>query len=271
MGLMGQTVDDIIQYLEQLAPIKTALEWDNVGLLIGERDKPAQRILVALDCTDEVAEEAGQLDVDLIITHHPPLIRPVMSITSDTALGRRLIKLIRLHISLFSAHTNLDMAEGGVNDAMFEILGLTEKQTLMPPGSDEAGLGRIGVLNTPMRLDDLASFVGQTIGLTHTRYAGNPDTRIYKAGLLCGSGSGLKYLREAAANGCQAYITGDLKYHDAQDALDMGLCVIDATHYAGEVLMVERLCGYLRKGFPNMDIYASGYDKRKEGLFEYNN
>ena len=267
---MGQTVNDIIQYMERLAPLKTALEWDNPGLLIGERDKPVKRILVSLDCTDEAIDEAGRVKADMIITHHPLIFRPIKSITSDTALGRRVIKLIRSHITLFSAHTNLDIAEGGVNDVLFGILNLTEKAPLMPPSSDEAGLGRVGVLEAPMRLDELASFVGRKLGLKHTRYAGNPDFMISKVGLLCGSGSEIKYFKEASSNGCQAYITGDIKYHDAQAAIEMGLCLIDATHYASEAPVVERLCGYLREGFPDAGIYANDFDKRMEGQFGYN-
>ena len=266
---MGQTVNDIILYMECLAPLKTALEWDNSGLLIGERDKPVKRILVGLDCTDETAEQAAWLKADLIITHHPLIFRPVSSITSDTALGRRVIKLIRAGISLFCAHTNLDLAEGGVNDILFAALGLTDKSPLMPPGSDEAGLGRVGSFTPPIRLDELVSLAGRKLGLKSIRYAGDPAALISKAGLVCGSGSGYKYFKEAAANGCQAYITGDIKYHDAQAALDMGLCLIDATHYASEALAVEYICGYLRNGFPETSISAAGFDKRMEGLFGY--
>jgi len=266
---MGQTVGDVVQYMDRLAPLKTALDWDNSGLLIGERDKPVKRILVGLDCTDETADEAARLHADMIVAHHPLIFRPITSVTSDTALGRRIIQLIRTRIALFCAHTNLDMAEGGVNDILFDTLELTQRQPLMPPDSDEAGLGRIGVLADPMRLDDLASFVGRKLRLIHTRYAGNPETLVRKAGLVCGSGSAFKYFKEAVSNGCQAYITGDIKFHDAQAALDMGLCLIDATHYASEAPVVEYLCGYLREGFPDMDVCAAGFDRQMEGQFGY--
>lgn len=267
---MGQTVNDIIQYMDRLAPQETALGWDNSGLLIGERDKPVTRILVGLDCADETIDESIRLKADMIITHHPMIFSPIKTITSDTALGRRIIKIIRSGISLFCAHTNLDIAEGGLNDILFGVLALTDKRPLMPPDSDEAGLGRIGLLPAPMSLEDLASYTGLRLHLKHTRYAGNPGTLISKVGLLCGSGSGHKYFKAAAANGCQAYITGDIKYHDAQDALDMGLCLIDATHYASEALFADYLCGYLREGFPETDIRASGFDRRMEGQFGYN-
>jgi len=268
---MSQTVDHIILYLERLAPVNTALEWDNSGLLIGERDKPVKRILVALDCTDEIVDEAERLEANLIITHHPLIFHPINTVTTDTALGRRIIKLIRSHVSLYSAHTNLDIAEGGTNDALFSTIGLTDKKPLMPPDSEDAGLGCTGILRAPMRLDELAAYVGQKLGLKHTRYAGSPAITVNKVGLMCGSGSGFKYFKQAAANGCQAYITGDIKYHDTQAALEMGLCLIDATHYASEVPIVERLCGYLREGFPDLNIYAAEFDKKMEGLFEYNN
>jgi len=267
---MGNTVNDVIQYMDQLAPLKTALEWDNSGLLIGERDNPVKRILASLDCTDRAVDEAVSLGVDMIITHHPLIFNSIKSITSDTALGRRIIKLIRGRVALLCAHTNLDMAEGGVNDILFDALGLAEKSPLMPDGTDEAGLGRVGELSSPMRLEDLASFVGSRLRLKHTRYIGDPDTMIYKAGLLCGSGSAVKYFAAAAASGCQAYITGDIKYHDAQAALDLGLCLIDATHYASEAPVVEYLCGYLREGFPEMIIHAAKSSLGMEGQFGYN-
>jgi len=267
---MSRTVNDVIQYIDKLAPLETAMDWDNSGLLIGERDKPVQRILVGLDCTDRTADEAVRLNADMIITHHPLIFRPIASITADTAIGRRIIKLIRSGISLFSAHTNLDMADGGVNDILFGILGLKEKSALMPPSSDEPGLGRVGVLAEPMRLDSFASYVGRRLNLEHTRYAGAPETVIYKTALLGGSGSARKYFREAVSNGCQAYITGDIKYHDAQEAADMGLCLIDATHYASEAPAVDFLCGYLREGFPDISIFAASFDKQMEGNFGYN-
>ncbi|MDR1560132.1 MAG: Nif3-like dinuclear metal center hexameric protein [Clostridiales bacterium] len=263
---MSQTVNDIVEYLERLAPPSAALEWDNSGLLIGERDKPVRRILVALDCTDE----AVLADVDLIITHHPLIFRPIKSVTSDSALGRRIITLIRRGVSLYSSHTNLDIADGGVNDALFNALGLIDKEPLMPPDSDEAGLGRVGSLPAPSPLDEFAGFVGKTLGIRHIRYFGNPSTIISRAGLICGSGSGHEYFKEASAKGCQAYITGDIKYHDVQDALEMGLCLIDATHLGSEILIVDKLVEYLRGGFPKAEIRAAEFDKRMEGWFGYN-
>jgi len=265
------TVNDITQSLDILAPIKTALDWDNVGLLIGDRQKPVQKILVALDCTNEVVDEAEQLAVDMIITHHPLIYQAIKSITTDTPTGRRIIRLIKANISLFCAHTNLDIAEGGVNDVLFNTLELTDKEHLNPPDSDEAGLGRIGSLQTPMPLNELASFVGRKLNLAHTRYMGNPSTLIYKIGMVCGSGSRYKYFVRAAENGCQAYITGDIKYHDAQAAQDLGLCLIDATHYAGEAPVVGFICEYLRKGLPEIMVYTAAFDKNMEGNFGYIN
>jgi len=265
------TVNDITQSLDMLAPIKTALDWDNVGLLIGDRQKSVQKILVALDCTNEIVDEAEQLAVDIIITHHPIIYDALKTVTTDSPTGKRIIRLIKADISLFTAHTNLDIAKGGVNDVLFNTLELTDKEHLIPPDSDEAGLGRIGSLRTPMPLNEFASFIGQKLNLAHTRFVGDPSTMIYKTGLVCGSGSRCKYFIQAAENGCQAYITGDIKYHDTQAAKDLGLCLIDATHYASEVLIVEHLCTYLRTSFPQADIFAAKFDKQMGGNFEYNN
>lgn len=251
---MGITVNDVIEYMERLAPLSTALEWDNSGLLIGWRDKPVNRALIGLDCTDALLDKAVSLGADLIITHHPLIFQPIKAITSDTALGRRVIKLINAGISLYSAHTNLDLADGGVNDILCGVLDIADRAPLMPPGSDEAGLGRVGVLPVPMKLCGLAAYVGSKLRLNHTRYMGDPNTMIYKTGLLGGSGSAYKYFRAAVSNGCQAYITGDIKYHDAQAALDMGLCLVDATHYASEAPVAQYLKNYLGEVFPDIEI-----------------
>src|SRR5689334_11051717 len=124
----------IIEALERLAPSSLALEWDNVGLLVGESNRAVNKALIALDATDQVVEEAVTKGADLIITHHPVIFHPVKRVTDQTVLGRRLLKLIKNNISVYSAHTNLDIANGGVNDVLFELLGLRDKEPMEQNG-----------------------------------------------------------------------------------------------------------------------------------------
>ena len=132
-------VADILDYLETLAPTAMKMEWDNVGLLCGEREQPAHKILVALDPFDEPSLEAGSIGADLIVTHHPLIFRPIKSVTSDTPVGRTIMMLCRSGISALNAHTNLDCAPEGVNHRLAQRLGLTDIRVIDPLGTDDQG------------------------------------------------------------------------------------------------------------------------------------
>ncbi len=250
---MSECLKEIIAAMERLAPENTAQAWDNVGLLVGERERrDIKTILVALDVTDAVITEAIGLNADLIIAHHPLIFKPVKCITDDTALGRRIINLIYNNIAVYAAHTNLDLADGGTNDILFELLGLTEKGRLE--------LGLSGRLSEGVTLSALTRYVKERLGVSQIKYSGDPDAVITRVGICGGSGSGLDYFAEAVSAGCEAYITGDIKFHDAQAALDMGLCLIDVSHYDSEVFVVKRLAEYLGGVFPNIKVTVSGVD-----------
>jgi dinuclear metal center YbgI/SA1388 family protein len=251
----------IIRKVEEHAPPQAALPWDNQGFLVGEELKEVKRLLVALDCTDDVVDEAAIINADAILTHHPIIMSPVKDITSRTNLGRRLIKLIRAGISVYCAHTSLDMASCGTNDWLASYFDLVGLKPLMPLDSEEPGLGRAGLLPEPIKLKDLAALASKRLDADAVRFVGNPEAIVRKMGLCAGGASGSRYFREAKRQGCDVYMTGDIKYHEAQGALEIGLNLIDATHYASEAAMVLKMKSFLleqaRKEGAAFEIIAS--------------
>ena len=259
---MAVTCGDIALYMEKLAPPDLAEDWDNVGFLLGRRQKTVSRILVALDAIDEVIEEAVGLNADMIITHHPILFKPIDRITDDNPLGKRLLRVLEQGIAVYAAHTNLDTAWGGTNDALAACLGLRNVEPILL--LDEApsmGLGRKGILPKKTTLDALSVMVKERLSLPAVRYVGDGKQKVQTVGICTGSASGLKYFTGAVAAGCEVYITGDIRFHEAQDALSMGLPLIDATHYASEAVVIPCLVDGLRDAFgPAVVVTASAVD-----------
>ena len=251
------TVNDILQFVETLAPRYMKMDWDNVGLLCGSRTTPVTRILVALDPFEHVCREAAELGAQLIVTHHPLIFRPLSAVTDETAVTRGLMELCRQGISAVNAHTNLDQAPGGVNDVLAEALGLERITVLNPQGTDGAdrpwGLLRQGEIRE-QSLEDFLSHVKQRLGTPVLRYAdgGKPVRRVCVGGGACAGG-----LKEAVAAGCDTFVTSDVKYNDFWDAAEQGLTLIDAGHFYTENPVVAVLAAALREAFPEVDVKIS--------------
>ncbi len=345
-------VKDIVAVMEEIAPQRLAESWDKVGLAIGNPQSEVKKILVALDATKEVIAEAIAKKANMIVTHHPMLLFQKMdSITANTPLGNKIYQLIGNDIAAFSAHTNLDIAKGGTNDVLAELIGLqnvallevTEQEvlqkivvyvpvsheqvvreamcqagaghignyaactfgtkgtgTFLPlegtnpylgaqgklefaeeirletivPKSKTAdvlnamhqahpyeevafdvytveqtgkqeGIGRMGELPQEMEFSAFAMLLKQKLGLDSIRLTGDPHKMIKRVGLCTGSGA--EFLSLAHQKGADVYLTGDMKFHEAQKAVDAGICVADVTHYASEVLIVPVLQDFLQK------------------------
>ncbi len=265
---MAQTVKDITNYLEEFAPRHLAEDWDNPGLTVGNPNQEVRKILLALDVLDEVIEEAADLGAELIVTHHPMILfKKIKSITTETPLGGRIHALIRNDISAYAAHTNLDTAKGGVNDLLAEMAGMTEVSILevshVAADGTEDGLGRVGILTEPMRFADFAKMMKEKLGLPSMRLVGDGEKMIQKIGLC--SGSGMSMLPNAIAEGVDLFITGDARYHESQKALEMGMCVMDATHYASEVIVLPMLKEYLEAGAKNHGWDLEGVISQVDG------
>lgn len=355
--------------MESLAPPHLAESWDNVGFLLGNEDREIHRILVALEATDTVVEEAVEEGIDLIITHHPLFFSPIKSLTFSTPIGRKAQKLIQNNIGVYSAHTNLDIVLGGTNDILAKAIGLKKIKGLFPVSTQplykfvvyvpkthlekvrialaDAGaghmenykncafvssgeglftpkeganphigtqnelervsemkievlveqtkllqvenamkeahpyevpawdtfplenqktvnaLGRIGYLEEPVTLNTLAKKLAKLLKNNTLKMVGDKDKPIQKIALC--TGAGMDLVEQAHKHKCDVFITGDIKYHQAQDALEQGLCLIDAGHFPTEVFYVEFLVKKLlnlceKKGY-DVTIFPSKKEK----------
>ena len=234
--------------MEEWAPAKWAIEGDNVGLHVGDRARPVSRVLTTLDLSEMVLREAVQGRFDFVVAHHPLISRHVPtinSITTDDVLGKKIMTLISNGIGFFCAHTNLDMAEGGVNDLLFDLLGLTNRELLSEPKMpDYPSLGAIGYLDQPMELAVYADYIGKALGSETVRYVGEKGQMIRKVGMCCGNGTSLT--QYALAKKCDLFITGDIGYHLAMMAIENNMALIDATHYATEIPIARAIANYLK-------------------------
>ena len=245
------TVQTIAEALNRIAPPRLAEEWDNVGLLVGEPNSEVKRILVCLDVSLAAIERAIYLGAEMIVSHHPMIFRPIKNVRLDLPLGRRLKALIKNDIAVFAAHTNLDSAEGGVNDVLAARLGLTDVKPL-DQSSEELTLGRLGRLETEMSAREFAGHVKRVLRADFVRLIDAGDFSIKKVG-ICG-GAGAEFISKAKFYGADAFVTGDVKYHEAQAAVDNGIHVIDAGHFATEYPIVEVLAQKIRAEFEQLDV-----------------
>jgi len=253
------TVADCLQHLEQLAPSGLAEPWDNIGLLIGAREAAVRRIMTCLTLTSDVAREALDGGVDLIVAHHPLLFRPVQRITGDTAEGALLLSLIRGGVSVCSPHTAFDSAALGINQRLAIMFELTDIAPLRPATGElavgGAGGGRRGMLPSPCRLSDLIDRCRRLLPTAAMQFVGEPARMISQVALACGSAG--EFIPDAVKAGCDVLITGEARFHAALEAREAGLALILAGHYATERPGVEALAVELASSFPQLEVWAS--------------
>lgn len=246
------TVADILHYMESIAPPSMAEAWDNVGLLCGRKDKPVRRILVALDPFRTVIDEAIALEADLIVTHHPLIFGgPLTAVNSDSETGRCLLTLIEHGIAAINAHTNLDMAPGGVNDVLARTLGLGDIEIINPTGG--FGLLRRGAVSE-QPLEAFLRTVKTALGCRGLRYVsgGRPVRMVAVGGGSCADG-----MHEALAAGCDTLVTADVKYNQFRTAYDLGLNLIDAGHFHTENPVMPVVAAGLREAFADVEVIFS--------------
>ncbi|MBU7593611.1 Nif3-like dinuclear metal center hexameric protein [Metabacillus halosaccharovorans] len=332
---------EVIQLFEQYSPKSLAVEGDKIGLQIGTLNKKIEHVMVTLDVVESVVDEAIAKKVDLLIAHHPPIFRPIKNMTTDTAYGKMIEKCIKHDIAVYAAHTNLDVANGGVNDLLAEALQLKDVEVFIPTYEDQLkklvvfipssyekelrnalgkagaghigeyshcsfatkgegsflpldkanpfigergkveyvdesrvetiftasiqkkviqamlkahpyeevaydiypleqkgpvmGLGRIGIMKNELSLEEFAVYVKNSLGVERLRMVGDPSSKVKKVALLGGDGN--KYIQQAKIKGADVYVTGDLYFHVAQDALMLNLNVIDPGHHVEKVMI----------------------------------
>ncbi len=235
---MAVRIDEFVSLVEEIAPRSLAYEWDNTGLLLRCGDTVGS-VLVCLDVTQAVADEAAARGCDMILAHHPLLFSPVKSLDYSHPTQGVLMSLVRNGISLYAAHTSFDRAPGGINDALAELLGLTDVE---PAGAE--GLMRIGVLPKPCMTELLAVRVKQSLGVTHVRISSGFKGLIERVAVLGGSGG--EYAAEARMAGAQALITGEVKHHQWLEAASIGVLLIEAGHYDTERCFAGAIFGRLQ-------------------------
>ena len=242
-------VNNVIKEMETLAPICLKEDFDNVGLMVGDRNKEVKKVLLALDCTLKVIEEAKDENVDLIITHHPLIFRKPSSITTDTLQGKKIIELIKNDISLYASHTNLDSVENGLNHTIVSILGFNDSIILEKNNRDDsAGLGRL------VSLEELVSKIKGALNISNLRVVKGKD-KVSKIAII--NGSGQDFIAKAVSKGADCIITGDTTYHFASDYKEMGINILDVGHFASEQVTFFNVMERLKEKFSDVEFITS--------------
>lgn len=222
---------EIIRIMEEKFPPEGAYEWDNVGLLLGDKDSDISKILLTLDITEAAVEEAKENNCQLILSHHPMLFGGIKKITAETAEGRIILTAAKNGISIYAAHTNCDVASDGINAYLAEILELENAVPL-----EENGLGRVGQLKTACRLNEFCQKVKACLKLDFVRFCGEEDKLIKTVAI--GSGACSDSIPDAIKAGADVMITGDTKYHNMLD-FSKEIAVIDVGHFGSEIVVCD--------------------------------
>lgn len=246
------TVNDVYTFLDEKYNFSLALEYDNVGHLIGSLHNKVTGIVVCLDCTDEVVSEAVKTGANLIVSHHPVIFDPLKTVTEESIVYR----LIRNDISVISAHTNLDQADGGVNDVLCEALELEKVEKVT---DSEGFIFRTGELDEAKSADAFAEFVGQKLNLP-VKYVGE-NTAVKRVAVCSGSGGSM--LNEVANLGVDAFVTADVKHNVFLEAHALGMVLVDAGHFNTEDLVVSPLAKELKKAFPETNVIENHFSPIK--------
>ncbi len=229
------TVKDIYNFIDNIALFNTAEEWDNSGLLVGDEKKIVNKIILALDCTEDVINQAISCDADLIVTHHPIIFKPLSEVTADSLV----YKLIKNDLSIICAHTNYDKSINGVNDILCNTVGLENVEQI------EGACLNVGILTNAMNSNEFSQFVKAKLNGV-VRF--NNVDKIIKKVAVC-SGSGSDYLSLAKNLDCDALLTGDGSHHSFLDADEMGITLVCAGHFETENIAIKPLADRIKNNF----------------------
>ncbi|MEX0717962.1 MAG: Nif3-like dinuclear metal center hexameric protein [Planctomycetaceae bacterium] len=265
-------IADVSAFLRDFAPPALAEEWDNVGFLVGDEERDCARVMTCLTLTPDVAEEAVWERMDLVVSHHPLMFRPVQRLTADSVEGAMLLELIAAGVAVFSPHTGYDSASEGINRQLAERLGLLDVEILreraasLPeifavdpevpvPLPEVQGAGRCGRLPEPTTLGKLIELVKRSLGVSNLQYVGPDDARVARVAVACGSAA--EFIPDALARDCEALVTGEARFHACLEARARGLALVLPGHYATERPAMERLAATLAARFPEVAVRAS--------------
>lgn len=251
------TINEVCGFMDSFAPTRLAEDWDNVGLLVGDRSGQAQRIMTCLTVTPESAGEAIAENVDLIVSHHPLPFRPLKRLTTDTTPSKMLWDLIRAGVSIYSPHTGFDSASEGINQTLSQQLGLQEVKPLVPVVDDPHGLGagRVGSLAATQTLGDFVESVKTSFSLDGIHIVGQLSNSVKKIAVACGSGG--SFLEKARRAHCDTFVTGEATFHTCLEAKANNMSLVLLGHYASERFAVEALAERLKQKFDGVEVWAS--------------
>ncbi|SMP53861.1 dinuclear metal center protein, YbgI/SA1388 family [Neorhodopirellula lusitana] len=251
----------ICQLLAEIAPLKLAEDWDNVGLLIGDRQASIGKVMTCLTITPDVVGEAEREGVGLIVAHHPFPFKPVAKVTADTASGEMLWRLCRAGIAVYSAHTAFDSAAGGINDQWTKALQLADCKPMLPLADNaKLGAGRVGRLADQAPAAAILKLAASFSGSTRPRLVGPPDRGISRIGVACGSGG--SFVSAALRCGCDFLLTGEATFHACLEAENAGLSLGLVGHYASERFAMDALAQRLQSAIGELPGAAKSANDR---------
>ena len=242
---MVPTLTDILALLDSMAPSRWAESWDNPGLQVGASSRSIPAIFLSLDPTLQALTRAVHSGARLLLTHHPLIFKPLRQVDRESYPGDVICEALAREVSIVSAHTNLDVAPGGINDMLADLLELRHVEVLEGmAGSDGAGLGRIGDLPSAEPLPAVVSRIKRLIGVDHLRVAGRDAAEIRRVAVVGGSGGSM--VRCAAGRGADLLLTGDVGHHHALEAESVGIALVDGGHFHTERAAFRRFAGTLK-------------------------
>lgn len=242
-------IQEVIDYLKELANPEKSLSWDNCGLQVGDLNSNVSKISVALTPIIEIIEKAIENNSDLLITHHPMIFKSIKSINNNTIIGKSIHLAIKNNLTIYSIHTSFDSASTGLNYEIAKKLNLENISIF----DDESSIGTIGDFSQPLKLKTIIENIKSILNLEHFTYVGNPEKSISKIAICTGSGG--SFLNLAKEKNADLYITGDIKYHNAIDAKELDLALIDAGHHGTEILAVPFIANYIKQKFVNLEVF----------------
>lgn len=248
---------DIMHILEEIFPTEYALEWDNVGLLVGRDQKEVKKIYIALDATEEVIQTTIKEQADMLITHHPMIFNGIKRVTGENLVGRKVLDLALNDISYYAMHTNYDVK--GMADLAMEKMGVYSGEVLdvtaVEEDGREEGVGRVWDLPENTTLSNCCQLVKEAFGLDAVRLFGDPEAMVHRLAICPGAGK--SDIDLAVKKGADVYVTGDIGHHDGLDALEEGLAIIDAGHYGVEHIFIEDIKTFLEDNLQDVEVIAA--------------
>ena len=249
-------LQSVVDFLEAFAPLELAEDWDNVGLLVGDREQSVRRVMTCLTITPASLAEACRESADLVITHHPLPFRSLKRLTTDSTPGKMLLQAIRSGVAIYSPHTAFDSARAGINHQLAAGIGLQEVQPLQPADSlADIGAGRFGKLGVESSLEALAERVCEFLQIDSLELVGSAQQVVRQVAVACGSAG--SFLEPAQRAGCDVLLTGETTFHTCLEAEAQGIGLLLPGHFHSERFALLTLAQTLSEQFPNLMIWAS--------------